>query len=41
VSPAPRAAHFDLARNPFGKNPSPARDLFARPAHAAAISAIG
>ena len=39
VSPAPWAAHFGLARTPFGKS-IPARDLFARPAHAEAIARI-
>ena len=39
VSPAPWAAHFGLSRTPFGKS-IPARDLFARPAHAEAIARI-
>jgi type II secretory pathway predicted ATPase ExeA len=39
VSPAPWAAHFGLARTPFGKS-IPARDLFARQAHAEAIARI-
>ncbi len=39
VSAAPWAAHFGLARTPFGKN-IPARDLFGRPAHAEAIARI-
>ena len=33
MSAAPWAAHFGLARTPFGKKIS-ARDLFARQAHA-------
>ena len=33
------AAHFGLNRTPFGKN-IPARDLFARQAHAEAIARI-
>jgi type II secretory pathway predicted ATPase ExeA len=40
VSAAPWAAHFGLARTPFGKS-IPARDLFGRPAHAEAIPRIG
>jgi type II secretory pathway predicted ATPase ExeA len=40
VSPAPWAAHFGLNRTPFGKS-IPARDLFARQAHAEAIARIG
>jgi type II secretory pathway predicted ATPase ExeA len=40
VSAAPWAAHFGLARTPFGKS-IPARDLFARQAHAEAIARIG
>jgi len=40
VSTAPWAAHFGLARTPFGKA-IPARDLFARQAHAEAIARIG
>ena len=39
VSPAPWAAHFGLARTPFGKSIA-ARDLFARQAHAEAIARI-
>jgi type II secretory pathway predicted ATPase ExeA len=39
VSPAPWAAHFGLSRTPFGKA-IPARDLFARAAHAEAIARI-
>ena len=39
VSPAPWAAHFGLARTPFGKS-IPARDLFPRQAHAEAIARI-
>ncbi len=39
MSPAPWAAHFGLARTPFGKS-IPARDLFARPAHAEAIARV-
>ena len=39
VSPAPWAAHFGLSRTPFGKS-IPARDLFARQAHAEAIARI-
>jgi len=39
VSPAPWAAHFSLARTPFGKS-IPARNLFARQAHAEAIARI-
>src|ERR1022692_1624049 len=39
VSAAPWAAHFGLARTPFGKSIA-ARDLFARPAHAEAIARI-
>jgi len=39
VSAAPWAAHFGLARTPFGKS-IPARDLFPRPAHAEAIARI-
>jgi type II secretory pathway predicted ATPase ExeA len=39
VSPAPWAAHFGLARTPFGKAIA-ARDLFARQAHAEAIARI-
>ena len=39
MSPAPWAAHFGLARTPFGKS-IPARDLFARQAHAVAIARI-
>jgi type II secretory pathway predicted ATPase ExeA len=39
VSPAPWAAHFGLARTPFGKS-IPARDLFTRQAHAEAIARI-
>ena len=39
MSPAPWAAHFGLARTPFGKS-IPARDLFARQAHAEAIARI-
>jgi hypothetical protein len=39
VSPAPWAAHFGLARTPFGKS-IPAKDLFARQAHAEAIARI-
>ena len=39
VSAAPWAAHFGLARTPFGKS-IPARDLFARQAHAEAIARI-
>ncbi len=40
MSAAPWAAHFGLARTPFGKS-IPARDLFARQAHAEAIARIG
>jgi type II secretory pathway predicted ATPase ExeA len=39
VSPAPWAAQFGLTRTPFGKS-IPARDLFARQAHAEAIARI-
>ena len=39
MSPAPWAAHFGLARTPSGKS-IPARDLFARQAHAEAIARI-
>ena len=39
VSPAPWAAHFGLARTPFGKSIA-AKDLFARQAHAEAIARI-
>jgi len=39
VSAAPWAAHFGLSRTPFGKS-IPARDLFARQAHAEAIARI-
>jgi hypothetical protein len=39
MSAAPWAAHFGLARTPFGKS-IPARDLFPRPAHAEAIARI-
>jgi type II secretory pathway predicted ATPase ExeA len=39
VSAAPWAAHFGLTRTPFGKS-IPARDLFARQAHAEAIARI-
>ncbi len=39
MSPAPWAAHFGLTRPPFGKS-IPARDLFARQAHAEAIARI-
>ena len=39
MSAAPRAAHFGLTRTPFGKS-IPARDLFARQAHAEAIARI-
>ena len=39
LSPAPWAAHFGLARTPFGKSIA-ARDLFARQAHAEAIARI-
>jgi hypothetical protein len=39
VSAAPWAAHFGLTRTPFGKS-IPARELFARPAHAEAIARI-
>ena len=39
MSPAPRAAHFGLARTPFGKSIA-ARDLFPRQAHAEAIARI-
>jgi type II secretory pathway predicted ATPase ExeA len=39
VSAAPWAAHFGLARTPFGKS-IPARDLFPRQAHAEAIARI-
>ena len=39
VSPAPWAAHFGLARTPFGKSIA-ARDLFPRQAHAEAIARI-
>jgi len=39
VSAAPWAAHFGLARTPFGKA-IPARDLFARQARAEAIARI-
>ena len=40
MSAAPWAAHFGLTRTPFGKS-IPARDLFARQAHAEAIARIG
>ena len=39
MSPAPWAAHFGLARTPFGKSIA-ARDLFPRQAHAEAIARI-
>ena len=39
LSRAPWAAHFGLARTPFGKSIA-ARDLFARQAHAEAIARI-
>ena len=39
MSPAPWAAHFGLSRTPFGKS-IPAKDLFARQAHAEAIARI-
>ena len=39
MSAAPWAAHFGLARTLFGKS-IPARDLFARQAHAEAIARI-
>ena len=39
MSTAPWAAQFGLARTPFGKS-IPARDLFARQAHAEAIARI-
>ena len=39
MSAAPWAAHFGLTRTPFGKS-IPARDLFARQAHAEAIARI-
>jgi type II secretory pathway predicted ATPase ExeA len=39
VSAAPWAAHFGLARTPFGKS-IPAKDLFARQAHAQATARI-
>ena len=39
MSAAPWAAHFGLARTPFGKS-IPARDLFTRQAHAEAIARI-
>jgi len=39
ISAAPWAAHFGLARTPFGKS-IPARDLFTRQAHAEAIARI-
>src|SRR4249920_2130257 len=39
ASRAPWAAHFGLARTPFGKA-IPAKDLFARQAHAEAIARI-
>ena len=39
MSPAPWAAHFGLARTPFGKS-IPARDLFPRQAPAEAIARI-
>jgi type II secretory pathway predicted ATPase ExeA len=39
MSPAPWAAHFGLARTPFGKSIA-ARDLFARQAHAEAVARI-
>jgi len=39
MSAAPWAAHFGLARTPFGKS-IPAKDLFARQAHAEAIARI-
>jgi type II secretory pathway predicted ATPase ExeA len=39
VSAAPWAAHFGLARTPFGKSIA-ARDLFPRQAHAEAIARI-
>lgn len=39
MSAAPWAAHFGLARTPFGKS-IPAKDLFGRPAHAEAIARI-
>ncbi len=40
MSAAPWAAHFGLARTPFGKSIA-ARDLFPRQAHAEAIARIG
>ena len=39
MSPAPWVAHFGLTRTPFGKS-IPAKDLFARQAHAEAIARI-
>ena len=39
MSPAPWAAHFGLARTPFGKS-IPASDLFPRQAHGEAIARI-
>jgi type II secretory pathway predicted ATPase ExeA len=39
VSAAPWAAHFGLTRTPFGKS-IPARDLYARQAHAEAVARI-
>ena len=39
MSAAPWAAHFGLSRTPFGKS-IPARDLFARQAHAQATARI-
>ncbi len=39
MSAAPWAARFGLARTPFGKS-IPAKDLFARQAHAEAIARI-
>ena len=39
MSPAPWAAHFGLARTPFGKS-IPPRALFARQAHAQATARV-
>lgn len=38
-APAPWAAHFGLARTPFGKSIA-AKDLFGRQAHAEAVARI-
>jgi type II secretory pathway predicted ATPase ExeA len=39
MSAAPWAAHFGLTRTPFGKS-IPAKDLYARQAHAEAVARI-